>query len=451
MAILMVIISLFGPLYGSTNISPINDFKGIGLTIPNISVLYNKTQDTTYYFVEGYTGIYYNIDQHASFGTDFEGRFYYIQSDTTLYRFNPDLVQIGTKFGFPITKRADMGIGAYIEIPIYLFTKKDSLDVNGLPLSHKASPGLRIYHKWTSKNIGISSQVAYQGPIYGMQSYSLNFSTTVFYDLHGTRFFLTPHGLIYPGISGKVHPKAFSLLGGITFISSFNTSFTTYFILRPFVSTNQENSVFLLNSAYKYGLGIIIESWFPNKTYKRAYKPRNEKPAHFILLRRFYHMGIKVADKKDSTVLNDVNLSIFRKGKLIKRFKLNNSFTIDTLKHGIYTLTFSKNGYKPKTLNISIKRDTSFTVFMEKRPLSDSGTLVIKVKDQNKQPVQNAKVYIVELNKTFQTDKMGTTNLKLKSGTYLIRVHKNGYKTISRYIALSKGEKKKVVITMRKK
>ncbi|GEM_PF-6870434 len=451
MEMIMLLFSLFGPLYGHHAISPLNFFKGTGIVIPAASIMYSKDNDSTIYLTNGYAGLYYNYDQHISFGIDFNGRFYYIQSDTTLNRFYPDRLSMGVKFGFPLAKTQDMGIATYVAIPVNLFTDGDSTDLMQYPLSSHPATQMAIYHFWKVKRFVLASQLEYRGAIYKRPGFSINFSTTAFYELQGLRLFLSPAFTMFTTGRESAHPKEVSITGGVSFISPFNASFTIDFTMRPLVKEEKEPSVFLLHDSYKYGLGLIIESWFPEKKYKRRFTPRKEKPARFVLLRRFRNITLNIKDKEDRTELKNVKIEVFKNQKLLKSITFPQTTHLDSLKSGIYTFVLQKERYITKKLTLDLKKDTTLLVYMEKRPLKDTGTLTIHIKDENGVSMKDVKAYVVDLNLSTYSDTSGTVQLRLKSGKYLIRIMKRGYKTVSRYFVIGKEENKEEAVILKKR
>ncbi len=451
MEILIMLFALFGPLYTHGVISPINEFRGAGIVIPVLNSLYMKSTDTTTYLITGKTQLYYNYDSHISFGADIDGRFYYIQSDTTSLKFYLNTIKAGTKFGFPVTSHSDMGVGLFLGIPITKLFKVDSVDIYGYPVMSNIYPGLSVYHQWKKKKFGIASNFTYTGEAYGKQTFSLSFLSTLFYQTSGVRLFLSPEATIYPGIPGDGHTKDITISGGVSFISPFTASFTILFTARPFTEQSMLTpTVFIPSGNFKYGLGIIIESWFPSQRLNRRYIPRKEKTPRFVLIKRFRKLTLTLKDSANEKFIDNVNLKIYHKNKLFKNIVINGKTVIDSLKPGKYTLTVQKEMYLGRTLTINLRKDTSITLLLPKRQLKDTGILILYVKDRKNNPVENANVSIVDLGIKRNTDPDGSAVLKLRSGKYLIKVTKPGYKTASRYFVIGKEEKRRETVILKK-
>lgn len=451
MIILIILFNLFGPIYGNYSISPLNKFKGTGIILPHSTLLYKKDANFTTYLIKGYLGLYYNYDQHITFATDIRGRFYYTQGDTSYNSFYLDNILVGTKFGFPLTQNSDMALGLNLSVPINSLIDKDSTDLEGYPLTSSLSPGLSLYHFFKKNHFGISSSIGYTGPVYGKRTFSLKLASTLFYEMGNNRVFVAPGIVLYPSLPEETSSSTLTITGGISFISQFSAAFTIAFTIRPLINTNEPPLVFLLGDAYKYGLGITIESWFPEKRLKRIYRPRNEPKPQFVLIKRFCNVTFKILDSETQKRIDSVNVKILKDNHLIKKLYLIGNTRINSIKFGNYTFTFQKPGYNPTTLQTKLNSDTIITLFMTKKQLKDTGTLILHIKDNQGTPLRNVEVNIIGLNLSQKSDSVGRVEFKLRNGRYLMKIHKLGYKPISRYFIIKKEQTLNETIMLNKK
>ncbi len=450
MLIILAILNLFGPLVGQSTIIPRNEFKGFGIVLPSAYGLLSNEGDSSKYLVGTSFGVYYNMDRHLTLGTDISGRFIYINSDSTTNAIYPDVIKVGAKFGFPLSKNADLGVAAYAGVPLHVFGLKDTIDLLGYPLAKRAFPGMELYcHRYLGR-FNLFWNAGYSGWKLRTHSSELHYESTVTYGLNGVRPFVGFKAHMYTGNYNHRIPYDIKTYLGVSFISEFNAAFTIAFFARPF-SNIISHDIYIPDSNFKYGLIVNIESWIVNSKYRRKFKPRNEKPAKLVLIRRFVNLRLNVFDKDTRTPLTDVKVRFMQDSKSVKSLVFNEKIKVDSIRRGTYKVVFEKDRYIPDTFDLKLYRDTSITVYLKKRQLKDTGWLLLTITDIAGKPLAGAVVSIVDLGIKAKTDSSGRVIFKVKSGRYLVNIKHSGYRSITRYFVINKEEKTKRTIRLRRK
>ncbi len=452
MTLLFFFINLFGPLAGKYTVHPLNPFRGFGMALPSAYALFitSNTDTTAYLVIPTFSG-YYNLNEHFSVSVDATGRFEYVKnSDTSLNRIYPEVVKIGAKFGFPLTRYSDFGIGIYAGVPLYVLGIKDTSDLLGYSLAKRAYPGLKLLYRRYIGKFNLYWALDYTGPRFNTSWPALRYEGLINYKASGIAPFLGLNALVYSGRYRKRIPYDVKAFLGINFVSEFNAAFTIAFFIRPFAKEAYK-PVFVPDGNFKYGVFLNIENWVVNKWYKRKFTPRHEKAGRLILVKRFVNVKFRILDSKNKAPLSSVKISFLRKYKPVKTIFTDKNNGSCTLKRGHYLVVVEKEKYIPDTLNVHLEKDTLLLVYLKRRPLKDTGWLILKITDAAGAPLQGATVKIVELGLKARSDSLGRVAFKLKSGKYLVVIQHTGYRRTARYFVVNKEERTRKIVRLRRK
>ena len=451
MTLLFFIINLFGPLAGKYTVQPLNNFRGFGMALPSAYALFTNTPDTTTYLLIPTFSAYYNLNEHFSISVDAAGRFEYLKSsDSSLNGIYPEVIKIGAKFGFPLTRYSDFGIGIYAGVPFYVLGIKDTSDLFGYSLAKRAYPGLKLLYRRYIGKFNLYWALDYTGPRFNTYWPAIRYEGLINYKASGVAPFLGFNALVYSGKYGNKTPHDVKAFLGINFVSEFNAAFTIGFFIRPFAKEAYK-AVFVPDSNFKYGVFLNIENWVASKWYKRKFTPRREKAGKLILVKRFVNVKFRILDSKNKAPLSSVKISFLRKNNPVKTIITDKNNVSCTLKRGHYLVVVEKEKYIPDTLNVHFEKDTLLLVYLKKRPLKDTGWLILKITDAAGSPLQGATVKIVELGLKARSDSLGRVVFKLKSGKYLVVIQHTGYRKIARYFVINKEEKTRKIVRLRRK
>ncbi len=447
---ILTLLNLFGPIVAQNTVLPRNTFKGFGIVLPSSYLLYSRVGDSTVYLGLTNFGFYYNLDRRISFASEFNGRFEYVQADSSTNGIYPEEFSLGVKFGFPLSKSADFAIAVSAGIPLHLLGTGDTADLLGYPLKKKAYPALDIYCERKLGGIHYTWNAGYTGNSYGNYTSSLHYEGAFSYRFNGIKPFMGVSSRLFLNKISTGRPLDFRTFLGVSFISDFNAAFTIAFLARPF-KTIYSSDIFIPGEEYKYGLIMNIESWVVNKRFKRRYTPRKERPAKFILLKRFVSLKVNAFDSISKTPLSSVKLKLIRDSKSVKTVIFDKEVRIDSLKRGNYRVTVKRERYIPHTFELNLTKDTAITVYLRKRQLKDTGWLILIIRKTNGDPISNATVSIVDLGIQAKTDSTGRVAFKIKSGRYLVNIKRAGYRPITRYFVVNKEERTEETVRLKRR
>lgn len=158
-----------------------------------------------------------------------------------------------------------------------------------------------------------------------------------------------------------------------------------------------------------------------------------------------------VYEENRKEAINDVRIKVYdSNNKIVNvaitgRYGLDNEghFIINALSEGDYKFVFSKDGYNEKTSDVQVKNgdDQVLVITMEK----DNGSLSASVISSDNTPLPDVRVdaYLkaesgIQYVGNTYTDDKGNFSMALQGGSYELRFNKDGYKTATTTIKISK-------------
>jgi hypothetical protein len=115
---------------------------------------------------------------------------------------------------------------------------------------------------------------------------------------------------------------------------------------------------------------------------------------------------------------------------------------------GTYKIRAEKSGYVPsdfETVDMKKDKDTqvNFNLF---KTGTNKGILVVKVVDENDNPIDGASVNVK--GKTYKTNESGYVAITLDKGTYTITVAKEGFESAQQSVTVKPGKTKEIKIIL---
>ena len=155
-------------------------------------------------------------------------------------------------------------------------------------------------------------------------------------------------------------------------------------------------------------------------------------------------------------LVKDVTITISNGTDIVRLTTDENGYAqlLDLL-YGDYTIVVSKEGYKSITL--SEKLDTEdgkhFALTLETDvPPIEVGTVIVKVVDQNGNPVANSEVVLMSKTGTYKetvfTNANGEITITADADDYYVSAYKNGYVADSKVISVALNEVTEVTLTL---
>ncbi len=447
--------TLFSQSTVGNTVLPISNSSGFEITFPFITAYYYPGDSVNSLSADGGFGIVYNksgqlgLGIYLPFSADIKNS---KDSTETIYNLNDAL--LSAKFGFPFTQNSNMGLTMLMGIPLSPLTGVDRAGYwRELSAQNIYTGFLTSLDIW-SGNIHFLPQIGFLSEKNG------EFSQQILYDLYIA--FLKNNNALYIGFNGKGFSSqpynefgdaVKSLTAGLELSSDFNTSLGMNF---SYVLGSPGPGDKLSDIPYpiKYRAGLYVKFQYMSARFKRIYRRKKEKAKPFVFIKRFYRLKGNVYEKGTSKPVM-ANISVYKDNHMLKTLTCDTLgiFHLDSIKRGLYTIKAYAKDFLPFSDSIRVNSmQNTLSIPLKKRPVSDSGTLLIKIKDaRTGLGLKGASIFILDMRKNFNSDSTGTAYLKLKNGTYLIQITKSGYEKITRPVAITREKTTTLSIKLTKK